>query len=327
MNATVGSIFCAMCMSACAPSQPSTAMVPYTEVVMKVDVENMVSLHQLELEICHREKQLTDVRNSEDLLSLTTFIKNQTAYIQSLTHNHTESVGDLNETIQALTDRLTIAESDQKALRDMNRLLTTLLAIFWIFAMLYGAKKLCKWINKVVTPTIAAWGARVEASWNSVGVWFMCTGCYLRDSCINIANTIVWVGSCIEAAFYAIARGFVWVGCGIKAVFFAIARGFSWVGCKLMTAFVKASKLLARGVQALAGLLSRMVMHLIFPLLIMTPLVLFKDHIPGLENIGYPTTWVDAVIFSIKGFELSSLLEIALKAWVKHMEEAEEGPA
>jgi hypothetical protein len=46
-----------------------------------------------------------------------------------------------------------------------------------------------------------------------------------------------------------------------------------------------------------------------------------------LENIGYPTTWVDAVIFSIKGFELSSLLEIALKSWVKRMEEAAEEPA
>jgi len=309
MNATVGSIFCAMCMSACAPSQPSTAMVPYTEVFMKVDVENMVSLHQLELEICHREKQLTDVRNSEDLLSLTTFIKNQTAYIQSLTHNHTESVGDLNETIQALTDRLTIAESDQKALRDMNKLLTTLLAIFWIFAMLYGAKKLCKWINEVVPPMIADWGARVEARWNRAGIWFMWTGWYLRVFCINIANAIAWVGSCIEAAFYA------------------IGRGFSWVGYTFMSSFVKASKLLGRAMRALADLLSRMVMHLIFPLLIMTPLVLFKDHIPGLENIGYPTTWVDAVIFSIKGFELSSLLEIALKAWVKRMEEAEEGPA
>lgn len=291
MNATFGSLFCSMCMTACAPSQPSTAMVPYTEVVMKVDVENMVSLHQLELEICHREKQLTDVRNSEDLLSLTTFIKNQTAYIQSLTHNHTESVGDLNETIQALTDRLTIAESDQKALRDMNRLLTTLLAIFWIFAMLYGAKKLCKWINKVVPPMIADWGARVEACWNRAGIWFMWTGWYLQVFCINIANAIFWVGLCIEARF------------------------------------VKASKLLGRVARALNDLLSRMVMHLIFPLLIMTPLVLFKDHIPGLENIGYPTTWVDAVIFSIKGFELSSLLEIALKAWVKRMEEAEEGPA
>jgi hypothetical protein len=257
----------------------------------------------LDIELCHKKHELAEYEYLTNAQNLVWVIQNQT-------HNHTEVVGELSETIQVLTEQLTTAEAELKALRKMNRLTTALLVILWIFVISYGIKKLCKWMSEYVPRKFAEWGAAVDERWNRAATWCMWIGWYLRFICITIANAIVWVGVCLEAMCYA------------------TARGLAYVGRTLVSITVGAGKLIGRIFLSLAYWAKCILMRLIYPALIMTPLVLFRDHIPGLENIEFPTTWIDAVLLAIKGFDWTFPIEIAVRMWAKQWEEeAEEGLA
>jgi hypothetical protein len=288
MNATVGSIFCAMCMSACAPSQPSTAMVPYTEVVMKDDVERMESLHRFEIELCHKEKQITELASSGYALKLIGLINNQSAYIQSLTTNHTELVANLTEHINDIEVQKNELRADVRDLEAENMTLKILLTLLWVAGALYGLGKFFKWIGKTAPPLISSLGTRVHSNWTAVGNWF------------------AWVGSCCMAICFAISKACVWTGLKLKS--FTVSTG----------------KLLGRVLTAIGTWLKYIVTYFVWGALLMTPLFLFRDYIPGMESFSFPTTWLDAVILAVRGFDFGSLLEVAVRLWAKKLEEPDE---
>jgi hypothetical protein len=269
MNATLGSLFCSMCLHACAPSEPSNALAVYHEDILHVETRC-----KREMQLCNLEKGLAIQKQVSSVAALELKLDNQTAHIrelsmnhsrhvgylemairgqtiqmEQLSRNHTEHVGDLNETITELMEQLAEANA---ALVDSEKTQLTLLiivAIMWLCVLGYGVGQFCKWVEREAPSAFAKWGARVHACWICTGKW--------------LGRTLGWLGTFLKKAAIVSVSG----------------------------------------------------------AMIVFPLFVFKDRIPGLERFEFPTTWLDGAMLALRGVDKGSLFEVAvnvLAAWRGH---------